>query len=625
MSSKTLIINRLTRYPKAKSGDELLLKKGVNLIIGEKDSGKTKWLTMLNYLLGDAGAPEDALGTEIAKLYHAIEAEIQIGEEVLTLRRSWSPDAPRNKIIANGESINASDLSELLLDKLSIPKLNFPQGNMFSERSWPSLTFRMLLRHIYRQERFWSDLADRQPESEQHACLALFLGLAEGLFPTKLGELVHTKKRLQSLQVEKTAHQDFLHELVTDMFSHKEMSASITEESLKETVSRIRAEISGLDMERDQLLEAVRNKTELGVDSKMHLIKKRIDDVQKQIINVGNERNKTSQRLSELKSYSQVLHAESERFERVELTSSTLADIKVTHCPVCDQSVQPKGDTHICYLCHREHSETDSAGAKKRVDFEKDQIQEEKLELNHLILDIEKKLSEIQNALSSLQSEEATLLADFMPAQQYALSFLPPDIALIDQSRGRLNGQLESLSGIAKSLALRKKITDQIDALTKEEGMLNEAVSKSRININFSSTSQVFEDKMARFLNRINVEDATRWKNGPVSFQIRERYFSLSPQNVGGTSRALLYFAYHYALLSLVAEKKYFYPGLSIVDFPLKLADGDQIRDKENYLIEPFIGLCNEPGMENVQVIAAGHAFDGIEGAHVIHVHRPAP
>lgn len=625
MSSKTLILKRLTRYPKAKYGDELLFEKGVNLIIGEKDSGKTKWLTMLNYLLGDIGSPEEALGTEIATAYHTIETEIQIGDETITLRRSWAPEAFRNKISVNGENVNAGDLSEFLLDKLSIPKLNFPQGNMFSERSWPTLTFRMLLRHIYRQERFWSDLADRQPESEQHACLALFLGLAEGLFPTKLGDLVRTKKRLQSLQVEKAAHQNFLHELVTDMFRHKEMSVSITEESLKETINRVHGEISGLDKQRQQLLESVRQRTEANFDSKMQLTQKRINEVQEQISNVEGERRKVSQRLSELKSYSQVLQAESERFDRVELTNSTLADIKVTHCPVCDQAVQPRNSEHVCYLCHRDHSETDTIGAKKRVVFEKDQIQEERLELNHLVIDMEKKLGEAQNQLDALQSEVSRLQADLLPAQEYALSYLPPDIALIDQSRGRLNAQLESLAGVAKSLTLRKKIIEQIDALTKEEEILNGVVSNSKTNINLGSTSLVFENKINRFLNHINIADKTRWKNGPVSFQIKDRYFVLSPQNVGGTSRALLYFAYHYALLSLVAEQKYFYPGLTIVDFPLKLADGDLIRDKENYLIEPFIGLCKEPGMENVQVIAAGHAFDGIEGAHVIHVSRPVP
>ena len=43
-----------------------------------------------------------------------------------------------------------------------------------SGQTWPELSFRTLLRHIYRQQRFWSDLADKQPEGDQHACLLHF-------------------------------------------------------------------------------------------------------------------------------------------------------------------------------------------------------------------------------------------------------------------------------------------------------------------------------------------------------------------------------------------------------------------------------------------------------------------
>jgi hypothetical protein len=66
--------------------------------------------------------------------------------------------------------------------KLGIPLLNFPKGNPMSGQTWPELSFRMLLRHIYRQQRFWIGITDQQPEGEQQACVLQFLGLAERLF-----------------------------------------------------------------------------------------------------------------------------------------------------------------------------------------------------------------------------------------------------------------------------------------------------------------------------------------------------------------------------------------------------------------------------------------------------------
>jgi len=103
MRSRTLTIKRLTRYPKATDGDELVFKKGVNVMVGGKDSGKSTWLRMLDYLLGDDEKPSEVFGEEIEKCYETIEAEIQIGDETLVLRRSWAGDVPRSKMLVNGD------------------------------------------------------------------------------------------------------------------------------------------------------------------------------------------------------------------------------------------------------------------------------------------------------------------------------------------------------------------------------------------------------------------------------------------------------------------------------------------------------------------------------------------
>lgn len=78
---------------------------------------------------------------------------------------------------------------------------------------------------------------------------------------------------------------------------------------------------------------------------------------------------------------------------------------------------------------------------------------------------------------------------------------------------------------------------------------------------------------------------------------------------------------YHYALLSLVADSRYNYPGLVIIDFPMQLANGTSIAEAENYLVAPFIELCNRVGMEKTQFIAAGRAFENLPNTHQIHLH----
>src|SRR5207237_1933492 len=54
--------------------------------------------------------------------------------------------------------------------------------------------------HIYRQQRFWGDLADKQPEAEQHACLLQFLGLAERIYTNDYGQLIELRMKVERLR-----------------------------------------------------------------------------------------------------------------------------------------------------------------------------------------------------------------------------------------------------------------------------------------------------------------------------------------------------------------------------------------------------------------------------------------
>ena len=67
----------------------------------------------------------------------------------------------------------------------------------------PNSGWRSLYRHMYRRQSFWGDIADRQPESEQHACILQFCGIAEKLFSEEYGRLIEKQKRIVELQAQK--------------------------------------------------------------------------------------------------------------------------------------------------------------------------------------------------------------------------------------------------------------------------------------------------------------------------------------------------------------------------------------------------------------------------------------
>jgi hypothetical protein len=175
---------------------------GMNVLVGRPNTGKTKWLQTLDYLLGDAG-PSPFEGTaedHLAAKYDAAGAHLVIGEERLHIERRWKELGTKTKVFVNGTGMPAADFQRLLMQKLGIPVLHFPRGNPRSGQTWPELSFRTLLRHIYRRQSSWAGLADQQSEGEQHACLLQFLGLAERLFTEDYGALVKLKMQSERLR-----------------------------------------------------------------------------------------------------------------------------------------------------------------------------------------------------------------------------------------------------------------------------------------------------------------------------------------------------------------------------------------------------------------------------------------
>ncbi len=62
------------------------------------------------------------------------------------------------------------------------------------------------------------------------------------------------------------------------------------------------------------------------------------------------------------------------------------------------------------------------------------------------------------------------------------------------------------------------------------------------------------------------------------------------------------------------------FPGFTALDFQAKLEDGSPgiTRDKENFVLRPFIKLLGSEGMDHTQMIVAGSAFEGLEGVNRI-------
>jgi len=121
------------------------------------------------------------------------------------------------------------------------------------------------------------------------------------------------------------------------------------------------------------------------------------------------EKNDSLKRRAELDAYIASLRTELSRFDRIKEGVAIFADLKVTHCPACDQEVKPQRFApDLCQVCGQHHLIQDAEGhqsAARRVAFEEQQIHEEIAELEDLVENLDQAAREIIDRISETERE----------------------------------------------------------------------------------------------------------------------------------------------------------------------------------------------------------------------------
>jgi hypothetical protein len=639
MSLKTLTIKNIRRLPSFGVEDELTFELGVNVIVGQPNTGKSRWMRMIDYAFGDPGQPAETFGEDLAEKYEAVQLEIEIGNEEYLIERRWKEEGSKGKVFVNDEVMLAKDFQHFLLEQLDIPILRFPKGNPFEERTWPELSWRILFRHIYRQQRFWNELADKQPDSEQFACLVQFLGIAETIFSADYELLVAKRKELDKLKAQKDQFLSILAEISKELISEQEVGVTPTKESLNKAVVRLQDEVKQLRAERAIVLEGLledtvsqQNKISPSRERSANQVERWGDELNELILlreNTGALATKARERLNQVRSYKNTLVSESSKMNRTQSAVLVFADLKVTHCPVCDQTVKRTNEqTDQCYLCHQpwpnQATDENRKRGGQRINFELEQLQAETQEVDELIQAISKDLDDHRLELRQVEEKISIINSNLQSARQTAAYLISPRIAELDAQVGRVEERIRQLERINASLDIQDELSKTIDATTEEISRLQALVRESNKQIDFEQAGDVLAQGMNSYLNALTAINAELWTQQPIYVDLDERSFKITvgrkkwASQLGGTLTLYFLIAYHYALFELSSNEEFNYPGLLLLDFPATLEDGVTVTDKENYILKPFVDKVREKEMSKTQVIAAGNAFEGLEGANRI-------
>jgi hypothetical protein len=492
----------------------------------------------------------------------------------------------------------------------------------------------MLYRHIYRHEFSWGDIAENQPEPDQFACMMVFLGAAERLFSSTYATMMERQRDVQELQARRDQYLAALEQVTRELIAVQETTVALTESSLDAAASRLRTEIAELADRRASLLEELRRGAQDRVSAEEQTGQEAFSELGNRLAELRTKREEalksaaeSRERLAELNQHRVLVTEELGKLERARAAQVEMADLRITHCPNCDQRVKRSAQGGECVLCLQPYPERigDERAGAQRIAFEIQQLATEAKELDELVAENERAREALHLSLRNLEDDIRAIEGKLRPARSAAAWILPPELGQIDQDHGRLNEQLRQLDRIRHALKHRDELAARVDRLQEQLPTLRAQVQLERSSVKFEQTSQVLADGMNSYLNALNAGGGPpRWQGGRVGVRLRERRITLTlnghewKPEAGGTYTFFFLAAYQYALLGLTATPGAAYPGFAVIDLPPNVSDNRLLVNHENYLAEPFIDLLNHPDLQGTQLLLTGHAYAGLEGAHRI-------
>lgn len=627
MTKMFLSILSLNRRLTTGGSERLLFEDGVNLLVGSPNTGKTKWLETLDYLLGEAGGDpfEDSEEDVLAAKYDAAAANIRIGEETFWVSRRWREPGNKGKIYVDQNPMLAKDFQHWLLEKLGIPLLHFPKGNPMSGQTWPELSFRMLLRHIYRQQGFWTDLADRQPDTEQLASILQFCGLAEHVFSADYGKLVGYKLKVEKLKLQRESYGLTLNQLSRELLDDGDVQVAVSTLTIAAAKARLGAKRTQLLLERDILLSKTAD-TILSGDVRSRVAELGIAraEVSVRLEEIGRLRAEVRDRLSELQRYRTDLNEELGRMDRAADAGAILSDLRITHCPACDQTVKIQAaHSSDCFLCHQHlppEPVIEGMGVA-RLRFERDRLAGELAEADELVGMVQREAVKLAADTATCELQLKDIDRELEPARSVIAALTDDQVSAIDSQRGQLDERDRQLGRFSEALEVGLEMTREIDRLGTLIAPLEITVAAAARSIDFDVAAEQLEDGMNAYLEALNQIQPRTWKHNPIRVELSARSFRILvgrrpwSKALGGTNSLYFLMSYHYGLMTLSTLEGGHYPGLVIIDVPGDFL-GESIGDKENFIVQPFIKLLAEEAFVGAQLIITGASFEGLNGAH---------
>jgi hypothetical protein len=540
------------------------------LIVGPPNSSKTTILRMIDFCLGVEDSAASHLGPNVANAYLGIELEMSLGAEGHSVRRSFDRSfGPVTRLQVDDSTQSVDDFRDWIMEALGWPLLQIPRGRVAqSATERVPLSFRTLLRHIYRREDSWYEFASREEEFHRRAVLAFYLGLAESRYSGEGFALGEKRRDAQQAEADFRAI-DALADRTVRRVTEELGLDSVGSSQLLAAQAQVQSDRSEAETARQEILEAMRaNEGFSSATAAEH------EAVQGELQALSDAVNGLAQTADGYRRAVESAKAEQDRLQRAEAAVGLFTGLPVTQCPVCAQAppITPASGAAIgeCYLC-RQAVGPDTR--RQRIKLEIAVLEREAAELGEVIARTDAELAALRSQVEELLLRRRSLEVRMDEERRDFVSPFLSEVEVLNRTIGGLDQRSAALTGLEDLLAQRASAAARLDVALRAVDEAEEAWNRRSVDRRTANRRcQLFTDRMNDFLGARQF----RWDFPRVWIDSDDLSFHIGASDwdtaIGGESRVLFFLAYHYALLYLPNDLtgEAYPPGLAILDNPLQ-------------------------------------------------------
>ncbi|MFO6453393.1 MULTISPECIES: hypothetical protein [unclassified Aeromicrobium] len=545
----------------------------ITFITGERNSSKTTTLKVVDFCFGNRKTAETVLGVAVARDYQAVAIEIATNGTRHRLVREFKHGL-KTKVLIDGEPYELADVSEWVLSTLGWPVLQIPLGvNPATATKEHPLSFRDLLRHIYRRETSWAEFASKEEEFLRRGVVSLFLGFAPQRYESATFELGQASRTLARAEAAHREAVESTQKTVSGLTRQLNLPPVIDTSSLTRARDLLEGELRIAVETRDAITrsaESAAHRADLEAGARTDTAE-RLEELALEIEAGGQRLGQLRFVLAEHGRSVENVQGEIHRLLRLRDSVDVFDQLPVRVCPACEQAVDPAEHDHPgCYVCGQEVT---LDLRKARADREIRALQSELEDLNEVI---ERTSVEVDNLSAAREIAEDTrrrLTAQLQDRRRIALA---PFMAQLEDSAaeiGRLRQQLAALPALEAILARTEETSAAVAKAQAEVDRLQSiSDGEAAASSNAARRCAQFADFMNEFLNQLPTDGT--WIGLSVTVSSEDVAFFVGTgrwdSKLGAETKVLFFLAYSYALVRLAGlpDQQTCAPGVLLLDNP---------------------------------------------------------